>query len=71
MDMLFCAHWKKAGRGAGGQEADWMYQPAPAFGRFLAAVAVIGIAVCVLDHAAAGEGRADTLVAWTQQGSWK
>ncbi|WP_095084396.1 hypothetical protein [Mesorhizobium sophorae] len=72
MDMLFCAHWKKkAGRGGGGQEADWMHQPAPAFGRFLAAVAIIGVAVCILDHAAAGKGRADTLVASTQQGSSK
>jgi len=71
MDMLFCAHWKKDGRRSGGHEADWMHQPAPAFGRFLAAVAIIGVAVCILDHAAAGKSRADVPVASSQHGSWK
>lgn len=63
MNMLFCAQWKSTGRNVGGQEADWMHQPISCFGRFLAAVAIIGVAVCILDHAAAGKGRTDGLIA--------
>jgi len=36
--------------------------PQSLFGRLLAAVAIIGVAACLLDHAAAVEGKADTLV---------
>ncbi len=63
MNMLFCAQWKNTGRSVGRQEADWMHQPVSCFGRFLAAVAIIGVAVCILDHAAAGKGRAYSLIA--------
>lgn len=61
MDNLFFALWKRPGRKAGRQEDFWMDPPAPVFGRLLAAVAIIGVAACLLDHAAV-EGKADTLV---------
>jgi len=62
MDNLFFALWKTPGRKAGRQEDFWLDPPAPVFGRLLAAVAIIGIAACLLDHAAAAAGKADTLV---------
>ncbi|BAV48774.1 hypothetical protein MesoLj113a_11350 [Mesorhizobium sp. 113-1-2] len=62
MDNLFFALWKSPGNKAGRQEDFWMDPPAPVFGRLLAAVAIIGVAACLLDHAAAVEGKADTLV---------
>jgi hypothetical protein len=41
----------------------------------LAAVAIIGVAACLFDHAASVEGKADTLVTasygLSRQGSWK
>ncbi|MFC3326400.1 hypothetical protein [Mesorhizobium cantuariense] len=73
MDNLFFALWNGAGRKAGRPEDFWLHPPASGFGRLLAAVAIIGIAACLLDHAA--ERNADTLVAAsygsTQQGSQK
>lgn len=78
MDNLFFALWKGAGHKAGRREDFWLHPPASGFGRLLAAVAIIGIAACLLDHAAAVRGNADTLVTAsygstgsTQQGSWK
>jgi hypothetical protein len=62
MNDLFSAHWTSTGRKAGEQEIDWLQQPASGFGRLLAAVAIIGVGVCVLDHAA-GKGPADSLIA--------
>jgi hypothetical protein len=62
MNNLFSAHWRYTGRKAGEQEADWLHRPPSGFGRLLAAVAIIGVAVSVLDHAA-GEGPAETTVA--------
>ncbi|MER9583063.1 hypothetical protein [Mesorhizobium sp. M0276] len=77
MDNLFFALWKGAGHKAGRREDFWLHPPASGFGRLLAAVAIIGIAACFLDHAAV-RGNADTLVTAsygstgsTQQGSWK
>jgi hypothetical protein len=61
MNNLFSAHWMDTGREAGAQETDWLHQPPSGFGRLLAAVAIIGLGVCFLDHAA-GKGPADTLI---------
>ncbi|QKC85998.1 hypothetical protein EB232_05040 [Mesorhizobium sp. NZP2077] len=75
MDNLFFALWKSPGDRAGRQEDFWLDSPAPVFGRLLAAVAIIGVAAWLLDHAAAVDGKADTLVTASygssQQGSWK
>lgn len=62
MNNLFSAHRTGTGRKAGEQEADWLHPPPSGFGRLLAAVAIIGVAVCLLDHAA-GKGPADISVA--------
>ena len=62
MNNLFSAHWTGTARTAGGQEADWSRLPPSGFGRLLAAVAIIGVGVCFLDHAA-GKGPADSLIA--------
>jgi hypothetical protein len=62
MDMLFVVHWRGFGPNAGGQQADWPVRPHSGFGRLLVAVAIIGAAVCLLDHAA-GKGVADTVTA--------
>lgn len=62
MDNLFFALWKDAGRKAGRRGDFWLHPPPSGFGRLLAAVVIIGIAVCLLDHAA-GKGPADTLIA--------
>ncbi|PWJ91530.1 MULTISPECIES: hypothetical protein [Mesorhizobium] len=75
MDNLFFALWRGAGCKAGRREDFWLHPPGSGFGRLLAAVAIIGIAACLLDHAAAVRGNADTLVTASygspQQGSWK
>jgi hypothetical protein len=71
MNNLFSAHWNSIGAGVRPQEIDCS-RPS-GFGRLLAAVAVIGIAVVALDHAAAGKDAAGTLIAYgsSEQGSWK
>jgi hypothetical protein len=75
MDNLFFALWNGAGCKAGRGEDFWLYPPASGFGRLLAAVAIIGIAACLLDHAAMVRDKADTLVTASygssQQGSRK
>ncbi|WP_363221610.1 hypothetical protein [Mesorhizobium sp.] len=76
MDNMFLASWKGAGCGAGRREEDfWLRPPASGFGRLLAAVAIIGIAACLLDHAAAVSGNTDALVGASygsqRQGGWK
>ncbi|RVD16102.1 MAG: hypothetical protein EOS73_12815 [Mesorhizobium sp.] len=76
MDSMFFASWKGAGCGAGRREEDfWLHPPASGFGRLLAAVAIIGIAACLLDHAAAVSGNTDALVGASygsqRQGGWK
>jgi hypothetical protein len=74
MDNLFFALWKSPGRGPERQEDLWLDRPPLGFGRLLAAAAIIGLAVCLLDHAAAA-GKADTFVTASygslQQGSSK
>ncbi|TIO08031.1 hypothetical protein [Mesorhizobium sp.] len=62
MNCLFSAHWRSAGRKTAEQEADWLHRPPSGFGRLLAAVAIIGVAVSLLDHAAV-KSPAETLVA--------
>jgi hypothetical protein len=73
MNNLFSAHWNCTGRRRAAEEIDPLHLPPSGFGRLLAAVAFIGIAVVALDHAAAGKGAAGTLVAYgsSQQGSLK
>ncbi|WP_245437753.1 MULTISPECIES: hypothetical protein [unclassified Mesorhizobium] len=62
MDNLFFALWKSPGHAPERPEDFWLDPPAPGFGRLLAAVAIIGVGVCFLDHAAA-KGPADSLIA--------
>ena len=71
MNNLFSAHWNSIGAGVRPQEIDCS-RPS-GFGRLLAAIAVIGIAVILLDHAAAGMSANDTVIAYgsSEQGSWK
>ena len=73
MNNLFSAHWTFPGRRADRQEIDPLHVPPSGFGRLLAAIAVIGIAVILLDHAAAGMSANDTVIAYapSEQGSWK
>ena len=73
MNNLFSAHWNGAGRRCAAEEIDPLHVPPSGFGRLLAAIAIIGIAVILLDHAAVGMSATDTLIAYgsSQQGSWK
>ncbi|AZN96940.1 hypothetical protein EJ066_06380 [Mesorhizobium sp. M9A.F.Ca.ET.002.03.1.2] len=75
MDGLFFAVWKSPDRKPKRQEDYWLHVPPSGFGRLLAAIAIIGVAACVLDHAAAVKGGADTITVASygssQQGSWK
>ena len=63
MDNLFFTLWKGPGRKAGRREDFWLHPPPSGLGRLLTAIAIIGIAACLLDHAAAVKGNADTFVA--------
>ena len=79
MNNLFSAHWNGTGAGLRLQEIDCS-RPS-GFGRLLLAIAVIGLAVCVLDHVSAGKAATGTLmiaygdtgIAYgsSEQGSWK
>ncbi|TPM35246.1 hypothetical protein [Mesorhizobium sp. B2-3-5] len=60
MDNLLFALWHERGHRPGRQDGFWLDPPASGFGRLLAAVAIIGAAACLLDQAAAVEGKADT-----------
>ncbi|MBA1143950.1 hypothetical protein [Mesorhizobium neociceri] len=73
MNNLFSAHWTSTGRSADLREIDRLRLPPSGFGRLLAAIAIIGIAVILLDHAAAGASATDTVIAYgsSEQGSWK
>ncbi|RWI28637.1 MAG: hypothetical protein E5X43_17530 [Mesorhizobium sp.] len=62
MNNLFSAHWRDTGRKAAEQEADWLDRQPSGFGRLLAAVAMIGVAVSLLDYAAV-KSPAETLAA--------
>ena len=61
MDSQFSVQWRRTGRKAGGQEIDWLRPSPSGFGRLLASVAIIGVGVCLLDHAA-GKSPPDTFV---------
>jgi len=69
MNNLFSAHWN----GPSGRPQEIDCSRPSGFGRLLAAIAVIGIAVILLDHAAAGMSANDTVIAYgsSEQGSWK
>ncbi|MER8832502.1 hypothetical protein [Mesorhizobium sp. M0909] len=62
MNNLFSAHWTSTSHMAGEQQADWSRLPPSGFGRLLAAIAIICIAVSFLDYAAA-KGPANVSVA--------
>ncbi|WP_376702715.1 hypothetical protein RQ479_22675 [Mesorhizobium sp. ISC25] len=62
MNNLFSAHRTSTSHRAGEQQADWSRVPPSGFGRLLAAIAIIGIAVSFLDYAAA-KGPANVSVA--------
>ena len=75
MDNLFFALWKRPGRRAERQEDFWLHPPPSGLGRLLVAVAIIAVAACLLDHAAAVKGTADSVTTASygssQQGSQK
>ncbi|TIU88143.1 MAG: hypothetical protein E5V86_19385 [Mesorhizobium sp.] len=52
MDNLFVAIWAKPERNARRAQEFWRDPPAPGFGRLLAALAIVGVAACLLDHMA-------------------
>ena len=58
MNNLFSAHWNGPG---GRSRAVDVLRPS-GFGRLLLAIAVIGLAVCVLDHVSAGKAATGTLM---------
>jgi len=60
MDNLFLAIWGRPGRKAMRLEEFWLDPPALGFGRLAAALAIIGVAACLLDHAATA-GKTDTV----------
>ncbi|MER9403923.1 hypothetical protein NKI36_07650 [Mesorhizobium caraganae] len=69
MNNLFSAHWN----GPGGRPQDIDCSRPSGFGRLLLAIAIIGLAVCVLDHVSSGKAATATLIAYgpSEQGSWK
>ncbi|MBZ9773154.1 hypothetical protein [Mesorhizobium sp. CO1-1-8] len=72
MNNLFSAHWTSTGRTVDPGESDPLHVPPSGFGRLLAAIAIIGIAVSLLDHVAAAKDSTDTVIyGSSQQGSWK
>ncbi|RWL80186.1 MAG: hypothetical protein EOR67_20415 [Mesorhizobium sp.] len=52
MDNLFVAIWGKPERNARRAEEFWLDPPAPGFGRLVAAIAIVGVSACLLDHMA-------------------
>ncbi|WP_201412381.1 hypothetical protein [Mesorhizobium sp. J8] len=60
MDNLFFSVWQRSGGKPRRKEDFWLDLPPSGFGRLLVAVAVIGVAACLLDHGAA-RGAADTV----------
>jgi len=69
MNNLFSAHWN----GPGGRPQHIDCSRPSGFGRLLLAIAIIGLAVCVLDHVSTGKAATGTLIAYgsSEQGSWK
>lgn len=60
MDNLFFGLWRRPGGRVQRPEEFWLDPPAFGLGRLAAAVAIIGIAACLLDHAAA-RSKADSI----------
>lgn len=60
MDNLFLAVWGKPERKGRLLEEFWLDPPALGFGRLAAAIAIIGVAICLLDHAATA-GKTDAV----------
>ena len=60
MDNLFLAIWARPGRKGVRLEEFWQDPPTAGFARLAAAVAIIGVAACLLDHAATAS-RTDTV----------
>jgi len=52
MDNLFLADWGGPGRKVRQPEEFWLDPPASGFGRLATAIVIIGVAACLLDHAA-------------------
>ncbi|PBC10590.1 hypothetical protein [Mesorhizobium sp. WSM3859] len=50
MDNLFFAVWGKPERKARRAEEFWLDPPAPGLGRLVVAIAIVGVAACLLDH---------------------
>jgi len=69
MNNLFSAHWN----GPSERPRNIDCSRPSGFGRLLLAIAIIGLAVCVLDHVSAGKAATGTLIAYgsSEQGSWK
>ncbi|WFP77191.1 hypothetical protein [Mesorhizobium sp. WSM4906] len=61
MDNLFFALWRRPGHRAQQLEEFWLEPPPLGVGRLVAAVAIIDVAACLLDHAAAVRGKADSV----------
>lgn len=59
MDNLYLAIWSKPPRKARRPEEFWLDPPASGYGRLVAALAIIGVAACLLDHATTA-GKTDT-----------
>ncbi|MER8826302.1 hypothetical protein NKH73_05090 [Mesorhizobium sp. M0938] len=56
MDGVFFALWKSSGRKPERRENYGLHPRPSGLGRLLVAVAIIGVATCVLDHMAARKG---------------
>ncbi|MBZ9764680.1 hypothetical protein LB553_27990 [Mesorhizobium sp. CA8] len=63
MDNLFLAIWGKPERNGRRLEEFWLNPPVLGFGRLAAAIAIIGVATCLLDHAATA-GKTDTVASY-------
>ncbi|CDX25853.1 conserved hypothetical protein [Mesorhizobium sp. ORS 3324] len=61
MENLFFALWRHPGRRAQQPQDLWLDPPPLGLGRLVAALAIIGVAVCLLDHAAAVISKADSI----------
>jgi hypothetical protein len=60
MDNLFLAIWGRPGRKGVRLEEFWLDSPTLGFGRLAVAIAIVGVAACILDHAATAS-RTDTV----------
>lgn len=71
MDNLFLAVWGKPGRKVPQAEEFWLDPPLPGFGRLAAAIAIICMAVCLLDGAATASKTATASYNAATEGSLK